>query len=111
MFIKPLFPVVEYVVSYDYIANVLCENKAKPQMQCNGKCHLIKELAKASDTPEKGNDKKQPSFENTIIFYQEIESHFTFKVAYYTKTIKIPSDYNLSYSFLKTNAVFRPPVV
>ncbi len=46
MLTKPLWPVVEYVANYDYIVNVLCENKDKPEMQCNGKCHLTKELAK-----------------------------------------------------------------
>jgi hypothetical protein len=46
MLTKPMWPVVDYVVNYDYIVNVLCENKDKPEMQCNGKCHLSKELAK-----------------------------------------------------------------
>lgn len=55
MLTKPMWPVVEYVVNYDYIANVLCENKGKPEMQCNGKCHLSKELAK-----EMGNEDKNP---------------------------------------------------
>ncbi|MDN3725405.1 hypothetical protein QRD02_13535 [Aequorivita sp. SDUM287046] len=50
MLTKPLWPVVEYVVNYDYIVNVLCENKDKPEMQCNGKCHLTKELAKEAET-------------------------------------------------------------
>lgn len=57
---KPVFPVFEYVMNYDYVVNVLCENKAKPEMHCNGKCHLMKELAKASETekPASQNDKK-----------------------------------------------------
>lgn len=50
-----MWPVVDYVVNYDYIVNVLCENKDKPEMQCNGKCHLSKELAK-----EAGADNKNP---------------------------------------------------
>lgn len=29
-----------------YIAQELCENKARPQMHCNGRCHLKKQLAK-----------------------------------------------------------------
>lgn len=49
MLIKPILPVVDYIVNYDYIANQLCENKAKPELKCNGKCHLMKELAKASE--------------------------------------------------------------
>ncbi|RZJ67624.1 MAG: hypothetical protein EOO50_04915 [Flavobacterium sp.] len=57
---KPVFPVVQYVIDYDYIATVLCVNKAKPELKCNGKCHLMKELAKASDSekPASQNDKK-----------------------------------------------------
>ncbi len=50
-----MWPVVEYVVNYDYIVNVLCVNKDKPEMKCNGKCHLSKELAK-----EAGADEKNP---------------------------------------------------
>ncbi len=55
MLTKPLWPVVDYIVNYDYIVNTLCENKDKPEMQCNGKCHLSKELAK-----EAGDDNKNP---------------------------------------------------
>lgn len=55
MLTKPMWPVVDYVVNYEYIVNVLCENKDKPEMQCNGKCHLSKELAK-----EAGADEKNP---------------------------------------------------
>lgn len=55
MLTKPMWPVVDYVVNYEYIVNVLCENKDKPEMECNGKCHLSKELAK-----EAGADEKNP---------------------------------------------------
>lgn len=50
---KPLWPVLEYVVNYDYVVNVLCENKDKPKMKCNGKCHLSKELAKEAGAEDK----------------------------------------------------------
>lgn len=50
-----MWPVVDYVVNYEYIVNVLCENKDKPEMECNGKCHLSQELAK-----EAGADEKNP---------------------------------------------------
>jgi len=54
MLVKSLWPVVDYVVNYDYIVNVLCENKDKPQLNCNGKCYLAKQLAKESE--EKGKN-------------------------------------------------------
>lgn len=36
-----------------YIAKELCENKAKPQMHCNGRCHLKKQLAKEQEQERK----------------------------------------------------------
>lgn len=53
MLVKPLWPVMEYVVNYDYIAQVLCENKDKPQLQCNGKCYLAKQLEKEQKERDK----------------------------------------------------------
>lgn len=54
--LKPITPVIKYYIDYDYIVAELCENKAKPILQCNGKCHLTKELKKANN----GVDQKQP---------------------------------------------------
>ncbi len=59
MLLKPVLPVVDYIVNYEYISKVLCINKAKPKLNCNGKCHLMKELAKTSEseTPISSNKK------------------------------------------------------
>ena len=46
MLVKPAIPFLEYIVNYDYIVKELCENKDKPELKCNGKCHLAKQLAK-----------------------------------------------------------------
>ena len=59
MFLKPILPVFEYLVNYDYIVNELCENKLKPELKCNGKCHLTKELAKASEGNLKNSSDKR----------------------------------------------------
>src|SRR6056297_976397 len=67
MLVKPLWPVMEYVVNYDYIANVLCENKDKPQLQCNGKCYLAKQLAK--ETEDDGNN----PFEQRRISVEQVQ--------------------------------------
>lgn len=53
MLIKPLWPIAEYAVNYDYIVENLCENKDTPSMQCDGKCYLAKQLAKESEGSEK----------------------------------------------------------
>lgn len=111
MLFKPVLPVLEYIVLYDYIKEELCINKAKPEIKCNGKCHLAKEMAKASDTENNGQDKKHLSTETNIVFFQEIpENHFGGTFFYYYKS-KITSFYNRSYSYLESDSVFRPPIV
>ncbi len=40
--VLPLWPVVNYAWNKDYIASVLCINRDKPEMKCEGKCHLNK---------------------------------------------------------------------
>ena len=53
MTLRPSWPLVEYLMNYDYIVNVLCENKDKPALKCNGKCYLAKMLATAQKKEQK----------------------------------------------------------
>jgi len=46
--VRPLVPIIEYHANYEYIANVLCENRDKPYLACNGKCYLEKQLKKTN---------------------------------------------------------------
>ncbi|WP_196886746.1 hypothetical protein [Aureivirga sp. CE67] len=45
--VRPIVPVLEYHVNKDYIVSVLCENRNKPALACNGKCYLKKQMHKA----------------------------------------------------------------
>ncbi|WP_412850333.1 hypothetical protein ACL0VS_11055 [Chryseobacterium sp. PMSZPI] len=44
--LRPVLPLVNYAVNYDYIVKNLCENRNVPQSTCKGKCYVEKELAK-----------------------------------------------------------------
>ena len=46
--VRPLVPIMEYYANYDYIATVLCENRDKPYLECNGKCYLEKQINKTN---------------------------------------------------------------
>lgn len=61
MMVKPLWPVAEYIINYDYIVTNLCENRERPEMQCDGKCYLSKMFAKESK-----NDHNNPFAEGPI---------------------------------------------
>ena len=53
--IRPVLPYLEYALNKDYISKVLCINKEKPKMKCNGKCHLEKQLKKAVEEEKPNN--------------------------------------------------------
>ena len=109
MLIKPVLPVVEYVVFYDYIKNELCVNKDKPKLECNGKCHLKKELARASDTSENGQDKKHFSVETSVYFYQDTLFDFN-KIVFISTKEKIIPLYLNSYHNIYCSSLLKPPV-
>lgn len=110
MLLKPALPVIDYVVNYEYITKVLCVNKAKPKLQCNGKCHLMKELAKTSEsqTPISSN-KKIASHELEVLFFEEIKS-FNIRYIYFDKNQFLNTNYSDLYSYLNSDSVFRPPI-
>ncbi|QDK78011.1 hypothetical protein EXU85_05165 [Spirosoma sp. KCTC 42546] len=42
-----------YHANKDYIARVLCENRDKPQLHCDGKCYLAKQLKAQQERQDK----------------------------------------------------------
>ncbi len=59
-----LAQVVHYALEYDHYVNVLCENRDRPELRCNGACHLKKELA---DVPE-SEAPALPEIESTTLW-------------------------------------------
>ncbi|UGS21668.1 MULTISPECIES: hypothetical protein [Flavobacterium] len=109
MFLKPILPVLEYAVNYDYIVNNLCENKSKPELKCNGKCHLAKQLAKASESNSENSSDKKISFEHTeIVFFQEIQP-IEIRQIYFLNKTSIGNNYSNLYFHLNDCAFFHPP--
>lgn len=109
MLVKPILPVLEYVVNYEYISKVLCINKDKPKLQCNGKCHLMKELAKASDAEKPlSSDKKGNAPILDVLILEEIKSFEIVPVCFGTKE-KINAYYSNLYVHLNSASVFHPP--
>ena len=110
MLLKPVLPVIEYAFNYEYISKVLCVNKAKPKMHCNGKCHLMKELAKTSESEAPiSSNKKIASHEVEILFFEEIKS-FKITSIYFDKIQIVNSNYSDLYSYSNSDSVFRPPI-
>ena len=110
IFLKPILPVIDYVINYDYIAKVLCENKAKPELKCNGKCHLMKELAKASEDEKPINsDKKDNSKHEIELLYCNELSEINFRQIYFHNKTSVGDNYANLYFHTVGCSVFHPP--
>ncbi len=78
--IKPLYNlgyIVYYELNVEYIVAKYCINKEKPQLHCDGKCHLAKQLA--TDTQNKEGNKKPMSLLSRIfypVYFQEYINSF-----------------------------------
>ncbi len=105
--LKPLVPMLDYVINYDYISKVVCINKTKPELHCNGKCYLSKELAKST---QENTSKTKNQTQKTIDFYipVKISEIHNFDKEFFTKIFFI---YKKHYSFLFLKHIFRPPII
>jgi len=108
MFLKPILPVFEYMINYEYISKVLCVNKDKPKMKCNGKCHLMQELAKSSENEKPISDKKISVQEFEVLFFQDLTS-YAISCDALLKLKKISINYSNLYTHLNNCSVFHPP--
>ena len=68
--------VVDYQLHKARITELYCVNKARPQLHCNGKCHLAKQLRKADAT-----EKKAPAGPFAKMKYEVLPGAFAFVLA------------------------------
>lgn len=109
MVFRPLIPLAEYAVNYDYIVNTLCVNKSKPEIHCNGKCYLSKQLAKTGDSESSPLQKTKNSGQKILDIYilpeiAEISAMENFPFFHF---IFIDET---AYSFLFLKYIFKPPI-
>ncbi len=106
--LKPISPIIGYYINYDYIVNVLCENKDKPVLKCNGKCHLVKEIKKANDgVDQKENVPPVNMKEYPVAFIKEYKTIRSLTLISKIKQnfIKYAKEYNYQY----LSKLLKPP--
>ncbi|MFK7781145.1 hypothetical protein [Psychroserpens sp.] len=101
-------------ISYTYYTldpigfiEALCENKDKPELACNGKCHLAKvskSLSEDQNTPENIIDFKE------LTLYHGSISEFVFHSDLNSNKLS-PTFFQNLYSFSNINDCFHPPRV
>lgn len=96
-----------YYSNKDYIAAVLCENKNKPKMHCNGKCFLKKQLRKAEEEQQK--DAASFKFSEPLVYITHPVQLQTEAITYAVLNTDYPAYAANHYSFLFAASCFRPP--
>jgi hypothetical protein len=95
-----------YRLNKKFIAEKLCENKSRPQMHCEGKCCLKKQLAKSA---REEKDNKSSVVKNDNLVY-EVVSFFNMTLSYGgSLASRFPTmQSNLHRGF--HNDIFHPPL-
>lgn len=98
--------VFNFLSNQEFIAQNLCENVEKPELECNGKCYLTKKLKE--DKKQKGNDKIVHS---EVILYMESKAidivdeqcFFKLKESYFKLLEKKTNSFS--------SEIFHPPIL
>ena len=61
--------IIVYLIDVQTYTELYCENTDKPEMECNGKCHLSKELAKGQQ--EKQDSERTQILSGVSLYYVE----------------------------------------
>lgn len=93
-----------YALDIDSFVEQFCENKDKPQLQCNGKCYLTKV---SKDSSNNKND-NLPAIEWQKLVYCHMEENIEIaKVSLDFKSANFW--YTNQYYKLDTSSIFHPP--
>jgi hypothetical protein len=93
-----------YTLNIDNFIEQLCENKDKPQLECNGKCYLSKIIAETSK--EKNPSSVVLEWEQ-LIFCQVTVPQESACIPTFKR--KSNFRYTLYYNFKNTSKIFNPP--
>ncbi|ANW95929.1 hypothetical protein AXE80_06385 [Wenyingzhuangia fucanilytica] len=100
--------VVYYETHLSEIIEKYCVNKDKPELQCNGQCHLAKEIT-AIDASNDSKATLEVSAAFFPVYFQSIEQ--TSLAFFSTKEITSYFDYDFKYSYLLSHKINKPPMV
>lgn len=97
-----------FEINEKYITENLCENRARPQMHCKGKCFLMKKLKQAEEN-EKKHDKENLLKNLELTFILESTKLLCFNSLKYNIVSLVLLEYCPFYSNEYVRGIFHPP--
>lgn len=108
MLLKALMVPVVYIdfkLNQDYIAKVLCINRDKPELQCNGHCILMEKIKKTQEATQSQED--QTNHKQLLEVFCENLFDFRPIPFFLEKESQIPNDRSFPSSY--HSVLFHPP--
>ncbi|WP_425423142.1 hypothetical protein [Spirosoma panaciterrae] len=106
--ISPWGIIAHYQLNKEYIARVLCENRDKPQMHCDGKCYLARRLKAQQDQQDRETSERVQNTPSIQLFCIDVFRFACEPVAAVTGMNSV-FDYQLATYSAPLPAVFQPP--
>lgn len=100
---------VDFKINQDFIAKVLCINKEEPELQCNGKCHLKKQLDKVEPPVEDKNLPAQKTQRLELTFFITKEGYLLEKKVNIHNIKTVIGNKNPFFTDSYINEIFHPP--
>ncbi|MBK7567566.1 MAG: hypothetical protein IPI31_07010 [Bacteroidetes bacterium] len=105
---SPFYALAGYYMHKDYIVENLCINQSKPEMDCEGKCYLKKQIV-SEVTKNAGRSTNLPDETNTNYFTPHFttssEGIYLFPIYIDLKTDFFASAFDFNYAQI----IFSPP--
>jgi hypothetical protein len=105
--LRPLLPYIEYVVNKEYIEKNLCVERADPENNCHGKCHLHEQLEKQGKPLDADTNDN-----NKIVPDKKLDDHIICSITFpglFANKIILYGSYSDSLTELFIFDIFIPP--
>lgn len=98
---------LDYQVHKERITQLFCVNKARPNLRCNGKCHLMKQLRQASDAGGKAPVSGFAKIKYDVLL--PAGSLVPTPLAVYPQANRFVPLQTTPYAFSPAHGIFHPP--
>lgn len=106
--LSPWGTVAYFHVNRTYIAKVLCENRDRPKLNCNGKCYLAKKLKQQQEKKDKETTER---VSNTPVAHLFCLStfRFLFQPVCFVPKAKMEFGYLICFYSTPITGILQPP--
>lgn len=105
--LTPLGTIAYFTSNRAYIAKVLCENRSRPQLNCNGKCYLAKKLKKQQDKADKETRQRVENLPIATLFFYSLEK--TSLPSFFIPKRQLSFIYTLGNYQITLRGLLKPP--